>query len=124
MRYVLLACLTLPALSGCLDEAESQNPVDTVTWTHPTQRTDNTALPVGEIKHTQVSWGPQGGPYTTGSVNVTAPANNTTVPRLTAGTRCYVAYTVDTQDRISVASNEACKTIISPPRAPSGLGVS
>lgn len=122
-RYALGAAL-LCALSGCLDKADSQTATDTITWTHPTERTDNSPLPLNQIKHTQVSWGTAaGGPYTGGSVNVPGPATTTTFQRTTAGTRCYVAYTVDLQDRISAASNEACKTIVSPPKAPSGLAV-
>lgn len=122
-RSALAAALLL-CLSGCIDDVDSQTATDTVSWDHPTQRIDNTPLPLSQIKHTQVSWGTvSGGPYTAGSVNVAGPANSTVVQRTTAGTRCYVAYTVDLQDRISVASNEACKTIVSPPKQPTNLGV-
>lgn len=123
LTHYALAALLLPALSGCLDEAESQTATDTISWEHPSQRTDNSPLPLSQIKHTQISWGVSGGPYTGGTVNVPAPAATTILQRTLAGTRCYVAYTVDLQDRISVASSEACKTIVSPPKAPAALAV-
>lgn len=117
----LLAVSVLAAsalLAGC-GTADSQQAEDRISWTHPTTREGGAALPISQIKHTLVSWGPQGGPYIEGSVTVASPAAAINVPRpVTPGTRCYVARTVDTENRMSVESAAACKTILAPPNSP------
>lgn len=113
----------LAVLAGC-GKADSQTATDTLTWTHPVTREDGSALPLAEIRETLVAWGPSGGPYTQGSVTVAAPATTVQVTNPgTPGTRCYVAYTRDTGMRLSVASAQACKTILANPRPPTGLTV-
>ena len=120
MKHLLLSIAAL--LVVACSSATSQTTTDTLTWTHPTERVDGAALPAAEIRETVIAWGPKGGPYTQGSVTVPAPATTVQVNRpQTPGTRCYVAQTVDTGNRSSVFSNEACKTIFANPKAPTGL---
>lgn len=93
-----------------------------VSWTHPTQRTDNTALPLSEIQKTVVEWGLCSGgnfPATpAGTRDVPAPATTTSVTGLAYGTWCFRAFTVDTGGMTSTASNTAVKAFIAPPKPP------
>lgn len=123
MRTLLLLALVSLVAAACTP-ADSQTSSDTITWTNPTQRVDGTAMPLSEIRETTIAWGQRGGPYTTGSVTVPAPATTVDVPRpATPGTRCYVAMTTDTGNRSSAFTNEVCKTLLAGPNPPSNLQV-
>lgn len=126
-RY-FLGVLILGALGIFLvacKPAQSQATADTLTWSHPTARTDGSALPLAQIRDTTISWGPSGGPYTDGSVVVAAPATTVDIPRpAVPGNRCYVAMTTDTGNRSSVYTNEVCKMLYANPNPPANLAVS
>ena len=71
----------------------------TVSWTHPTQYTDGSALPLSGIASTRVEYGSCVGTAfgtKTGEVVVVAPAVTTTVTGLTPSTWCFRAYTKTT----------------------------
>ena len=126
-RY-FLGVLILGALGiflAACEPAQSQATADTLTWSHPTERADGTALPLAEIRETVIAWGPPGGPYTQGSVTVNAPARTVDIPRpQTPGNRCYVAMTTDTGNRSSAYTNEVCKMLYANPNPPSNLAIS
>lgn len=122
IAVAILGLLTIVGLSGCA--VESQQSVDTVSWQHPTTREGGAALTLAEIDATIINWGPSGGPYTTGSVVVPAPATSIQIPRdATPGTRCYIAFTRDTAQRISAATSQVCKTVVGRPNPPSNVTV-
>lgn len=122
MRIISLV-LAAAVLAGC-SSGTAQSPSDTLTWQHPVTRVNGSALPLSEIRETTIAWGPQGGPYTEGSVIVPAPATTVSIPRpATPGTRCYVAQTTDTGNRSSAFTNEVCKTIEANPNSPTNLEV-
>lgn len=113
--------LAIGALLG-IQPGETQQTVDTLTWTNPTTRTDGSALT--NLVEIRIQWGAQGGPYNDGQRVVAAPSTSITVPRdATPGTRCYVAVAVDAGGLESAPSNEACKTITAPPDAIGDLSV-
>lgn len=95
----------------------------TLTWTHPTQRVDNTPIALSEIKETQIDWGL----CTTGNVfpatpvgtkSVPAPATTTVVTGLAYGTWCFRARTVDTLNEASANSGTVWKQWLAPPKPP------
>lgn len=88
----------------------------TVTWTHPVQRVDGTALPLAEIKSTRIGYGLC--PSTATTVDVPAPAATWTSPQLGYGTWCFVARTIDTADRVSDPTNPVQKVVLAPPKPP------
>jgi hypothetical protein len=119
---VAMVLLTGALLNGC--DAGAQPPTDVLTWVHPTQREDGTALALSEIDATLINWGPSGGPYTQGSQTVNAPATTASVPRPNvAGNRCYIAFTRDTQARISAPTAQVCLAVVAPPKSPTGFTV-
>ena len=82
---LLLALLPLTALAASV----------TVTWTHPTQNTDGTALALANIASTRVEHGTCSGTAfgtKAGEAVVPAPATTTTFD-LGPGTHCFRAYT-------------------------------
>jgi hypothetical protein len=118
MKKLLIPCLLV--LAGC-SAAVSVPPADVLTWVHPTQNTDGSALPLAQIASTQISSGSTGGPYGN-TVTVAAPANTATIPRsVSPGTVCYVAVTVTVTNQASSPSNEACVTVLAPPKPPTNL---
>jgi len=69
----------------------------TVSWTLPTQRTDNTALPVSQIAFTRFTLSFNGGAFTQ-LVDVPAPAATTTLsPTLAPGSYVIRSVVYDTQ---------------------------
>jgi hypothetical protein len=109
-----------------LHDAQSQSTTqDVLTWTHPTQYVDGTALPANLIAKTVIVWGnTPGGPWPN-TVDVPAPATTLTVQRGANpyGTRCYKAATVLTTGAQSSYSVEGCKTVAQPSKAPTDLAV-
>lgn len=94
-----------------------------VSWTHPTQRTDNTALAIADIKETQVDWAKCTASNTfptsvDGTKVVPAPAATTSIGPLAYGTWCFRARTVDTAGRVSDNSGTAWKQYVAPPKPP------
>ncbi len=82
---ILLALLPLSALAAGV----------TVTWTHPTQNTDGSALALANIASTRVEHGSCSGTAfgtKAGEAVVPAPATTTTFD-LAPGTHCFRAYT-------------------------------
>ena len=95
----------------------------TLTWTHPTQRTDNTALPLAEIKETQIDWAvcATGNTFPAtplGTKAVPAPANTTVVTGLTYGTWCFRARTADLTGEVSINTGTVWKQYLAPPKPP------
>lgn len=67
-----------------------------VSWVHPTQFEDGTALAVGQIERTRIEWGTCAGSafgVRAGDVSIPAPATSTTITGLAPGTWCFRAYT-------------------------------
>lgn len=108
---------------------------DVLTWKHPTQYTDGTALALADIDRTVIRWFNEAdSTIVLGSVEVTAPALTTTIPRDTTivGTICYQAATImkatagGKQSGYAPTSG-ACKTITVPtgkkPKVPSNVQV-
>lgn len=86
LAFVLLACV--PAVT--LAAGTTAN----LSWTHPTQNIDNTALPVASIKETLIIWKRPGSTVTAGTKRVAAPAASTTVAELWCGSYEFTAATV------------------------------
>lgn len=94
-----------------------------LSWTHPTQREDGTALPLAEIKETQIDWaacaaGNVFPPTPAGTKAVAAPATSTTVTGLTYGTWCFRARTVDTANLVSNNTGTVWRQYVAPPKPP------
>lgn len=123
MKALVFLALSLVVFTAC-SEAPAQQSQDELSWTLATQREDGAALPVAQIKSTLIMWGPAGGPYVGGSVEVAAPAVTVNIPRdATPGTRCYVAQTVPVTGANSVSTAQVCKTVSARAKAPSNLTV-
>lgn len=124
LPLAILALAALPALHAC-SKAEAQVVTDTVTWVLPTQRTDGSALPVGEIAKTTIAWGTSAaGPFPNVQ-DVAAPGTSHVFTRSSPGlgTRCYTAFVTDTEGRVSGSTGPVCKTVKAAPNAPTGLTV-
>jgi hypothetical protein len=91
----------------------------TVTYTIPTTRVGGTALPAGEIKAHRIEWGSCSGTAfgTKIGESIVGPAvNSVVIPNLTEGqTYCFRAFSQDTLNRWSAASNVDSKLIPLPP---------
>lgn len=95
----------------------------TLTWQHPTQREDNSALALSEIRETQIDWGrcATGNTFPAtpaGTKAVPAPATTTVVTGLDYGTWCFRARSVDTAGLVSNNSGTVWKQYIAPPKPP------
>jgi hypothetical protein len=98
----------------------------TITWTMPTQNTDNSAIPAsgsGSIASTRVEWGSctsTGGFGTkAGERIVNAPATTTTITGLASGsTFCFRAFVRNTAGAESAASNVVSRVMPSPTPKP------
>ena len=120
MRALLLFFVPLLAFAGSA----------TLTWTVPTQNTDGTALPAGQITGYRMEWGSCTGTapnYTFGTQagTVTLPATplTTTINNLPAGLTCFRAYT-QANGNESAPTNAASKVIPSPiPNPPGSLNL-
>lgn len=113
MRKVLLVCLALLPLQSIAGEA-------IVSWDHPTQYTDGTALPLSAIARTELEYGKCNGTTdgflaspTPVIVQVAAPAVTRTISSLGAGRWCVRARTIGTSatDNTSAWTNMAWKEI-------------
>lgn len=112
--FALLAVLLLWSAVSYANDA-------TVNWAHPTQRENNVALPLAEIRETLVLYGLCASgqlPATPQSRVVPAPATTVTLTGLGYGTWCVAARTVDTEGRASNNSSIASKVILAPPKPP------
>jgi len=96
-----------------------------VSWTHPTQYTDNTALGVANLKETQVQYGTCTTATTptfnvlTAEVVVPAPAATVKLLAVSPGTYCFRARVTDLQLRVSNWSVVVSKAIVEiKPKAP------
>jgi hypothetical protein len=129
--YALIATLGVTlSLYGCdapvVPPAAAQGLCNDVSWVNPTTRTDNTAFTTQT--GTTIMWGAKGGPYNVGTATVAAPGTTYRDCTMTVGTRCYVAQANDAPPPLgsgqpSAPSNEACKTIVAAPSAPTSLTV-
>jgi hypothetical protein len=97
----------------------------TITWTMPTQNTDNSAIPAsgsGSIASTRVEWGTCSGTSfgtKAGERIVNAPATTTTITGLTSGsTFCFRAFVRNTAGAESAASNVVSRVMPSPTPKP------
>ena len=116
----LLACaftLFLPPATHAADA--------TVSWTNPTQNTDNSAIPstgAGSLTGTRVEYGScVGAAFGTkaGEVTVTAPGTTATITGLSdAATYCFRAFARNTYGAESAASNVASKVMPTPTPKP------
>lgn len=94
-----------------------------LTWTHPTQRVDNTPITLAEIKETQIDWAKCGVgnvfPVTVeGTKAVPAPGTVTQVANLAYGTWCFRARSVDTGNLVSDNSGTVWRQFVAPPKPP------
>ena len=96
-----------------------------VSWTHPTQYSDGTALPLESIKDTRVQYGTCATTAfgtLTAEKYVAAPAATWTFTAVAAGTYCFRAQTTDLQGRISPWSVVVSKSIVEiKPKAPTSV---
>ena len=116
---LFLGVLLLLSFSGPLLAANV-----TVSWTHPTQFTDGSALALNQIASTRVEYGSCAGTAfgtVAGQVTVPAPATTTTISGFAPGTHCFRAYTrttVAAGNQESGPSGMATKVIPFPPPNP------
>lgn len=118
--FILLILFTASAQAG---EA-------VLTWTHPTQNEDNSALPIGQITRTEVEYGVcnagKTGFLATPApviVSVLPPPATTTVVGLAPNTWCFRARTV-ANGQSSVWTGMVSKVVIPPaPKPPTTLTV-
>ena len=85
----------------------------TITWTHPTQYTDGTAIGATDITQTRVEYGTCNGAAfgtVSGQQIATGTAATLTLNNLAAGTWCFRAYTT-AKGAESAASNVASKVV-------------
>ena len=96
----------------------------TVSWTHPTQFTDGSALALNQIASTRVEYGSCSGTAfgtVAGQVTIPAPTATTTISGFAPGTHCFRAYTRTTTaagNQESGPSGMATKVIAFPPPNP------
>lgn len=118
LRWIPLLLFALAAAGALyvatLGKAFAENAV--VTWTHPTQRTDGSALPLAEIKATRIAYGKC--PATDIVVEVAAPTATWSSPPLAYGEWCFRAATIDTLDMVSDFTLPVTKRIVAPPKPP------
>ena len=102
----------------------------TATWQHPTQNTDDSAIPAtgaGSIASTRIEWGScNGAAFGTavGEVVVPAPAATTVIPNLGVGTWCARAFSKNTYGAESDASGVVQKVIAAPkPKPPANFSI-
>jgi len=101
-----------------------------VSWSHPTQYTDNTPLALENIKETQVQYGtcttattPTFGTLTAEQV-AAAPLTTITFTAVVPGKFCFRARTVDLQLRASAWTAAVAKTVVDiKPKVPTGVVV-
>lgn len=110
-------------LAGCLQVAHAADA--TVSWTNPTQNTDNSAIPAtgpGSLTGTRVEYGTCAGTAfgtKAGEVIVTAPATSATITGLSdAATYCFRAFSRNTFNAESAASNVVSKVMPTPTPKP------
>lgn len=121
LSIVLVAASALAfgaiGVTSCTSKAHAQVVQDHLSWKLPATRTDGSALAASELAKTTIQWGPSGGPYTQGSVDVQVPLEAVTLDRTGAGigTRCYVAFVTTVTGVPGLQSAEACKTVEAPP---------
>ena len=100
-----------------------------VSWVNPTANTDGSAIPTsgaGSLTGTRVEWGTCSGTAfgtRAGEVTVPAPATSTVVQNLTPGTWCVRAFSRNTYNVESAASNVASRTVNPPVPNPPTLSV-
>jgi hypothetical protein len=130
MRYekLLMALIMLGAVALFLMVGNAFAGEATVTWTHPTTRTDGSALPASQIGSTKVEWGTcQGSSFGTAAGNASAAgaATSLVVPNLPAGTYCFRAATIDTGGLQSGWSAVVSKVVpVAPPNPPTLVTIS
>ena len=97
----------------------------TVSWTNPTTNTDGSAIPAtgpGSLTGTRVEWGSCSGTAfgtKAGEVSVAAGVSSVVVPNLAPATYCFRAFSKNTYNVESAASNVASKAVPPPvPNAP------
>ena len=121
MKAVLPTMLTLALLLGGVASAATV----TITWSPPTQNTDNSAIPAsgeGSLKTYRIEYGTCTSPGVfgtkVGEVTRAAPATGT-VLNLNPGTTCVRVFVANTYDQESDASNVATSVVPFPrPKAP------
>lgn len=119
-----LGALTLLTILVFVLMAKSVYAADaTVSWTHPTQRVDNTPITLAEIRETQIDWGvcATGNTFPAtpaGTKAVPAPGTTTQVTGLTYGTWCFRARSVDTAGLASDNTGTVWKQYLAPPKPP------
>lgn len=118
LKFGLLAGLVTGLVWSAAHAADA-----TLTWQHPTQREDNSALPLSEIRETQIDWGrcATGNTFPAtpaGTKAVPAPATTTVVTGLDYGTWCFRARSVDTAGLVSNNSGTVWKQYVAPPKPP------
>ncbi len=123
-RKILAALAAIATALGIYTATSQTSPVqDVLSWTMPTQYSDNTNIPAGTLTGTRVAWGATaGGPYPN-TQDVALPATTVTLTRAeTFGRRCYrVAALIGTAN--GEWSAEVCKNVQAPAKAPTNLTV-
>jgi hypothetical protein len=99
-----------------------------ITYTLPTQRTDGAPLSMSEIQHILIEAGTCSAPNVFGLKEaeklVPPPATGTTITTPGYGDKCYRAFTIDTNGKVSAPTNVVTKNFpVSPPNPPSNFAV-
>lgn len=116
------------SLLVCAVDVHAQSDCAVLTWQHPTQNTDGSALPLDGILNTGIYSFQSSDPDDIGAspnmVVVPAPATEVEICGFSAGEWFFGAKTVDVNGQVSDLSNVASKVFASPrPLPPAGLAV-
>lgn len=125
MNYtkIMAAVIMLAALGLFLLAGSAFAGTATVTWTNPTTRTDGSAL-TGAIS-TRVEWGTCNGTAFGSAVGEKTATGTSTTVTLPAGSYCFRAFTRDSSNVESAASNVLAKLVpVAPPNPPTLVTIS
>jgi hypothetical protein len=121
LRYIVLGALVI-SLVGAFIQAHAADA--TLTWSHPTQYTDNTAIPAGALTQTSIIYGKcnagNTGLLTTPApvtVTVAYPATSRVITGLGEGTWCFAARS-ETATAQSAWTGYVFKPIVLTPKPP------
>jgi hypothetical protein len=121
LAYIVFGALVI-SLAGALIEAQAADA--TLTWSHPTQYTDNSPIPAGALTQTAVIYGKcnatQTGLLTTPApvtLTVAYPATSRVITGLGEGSWCFAARS-ETASAQSAWTGYVFKTIVLTPKPP------
>lgn len=128
MNRTILSSFSLLLVSFTANAQQCDTPVDTlVSWTHPTENTDGSSLPLSEISNTAIFYSDQvctqAELESADMIVVDAPDNEVCIEDLPTGDWCFAGRTSNLEGIFSALSNVATKTIAVQPNPPSDMEV-